>query len=74
MIVEGIIQRLGRRTGTWALLSRDGTTYEIRKGAPKELLRPNQQVTVKGEIRNDVLTVAMIGPVLEVQSFELVKL
>jgi hypothetical protein len=28
------------------------------------------KVSVKGEIRKDVMTFAMIGPVLEVQSFE----
>lgn len=68
--VEGTIQRSGMGAGTWALISRDGTSYEIHKGAPKDLLQPDAQVRVKGEIREDVMTIAMIGPVLEVKSFE----
>lgn len=71
--VEGIVQRSGMGMGTWALITREGTTYEILKGAPKDLLQPSLAVRVKGEIREDVMTIAMIGPVLEVKSFELVK-
>lgn len=73
IIIEGVIQRSGMGMGTWALVTREGVTYEILKGAPKELLQPNLAVQVKGQIREDVMTVAMIGPVLEVRSFELVK-
>lgn len=71
--VEGTIQRSDMGAGTWALVARDGTSYEIHKGAPKELLQPGTQVRVKGQIRDDVMTIAMIGPVLEVKSFELLE-
>lgn len=71
--VEGTVQRSGMGMGTWTLVARDGTTYEISKGAPKDLLQPDQTVRVKGEVRNDVMTIAMVGPVLEVKSFELMK-
>lgn len=71
--VEGTIQRSGMGMGTWTLVARDGTTYEIHKGAPKDLLRPDLAVRVKGEVRDDVMTIAMVGPVLEVKSFELTK-
>lgn len=71
--VEGVIQRSGMGMGTWALVTREGVTYEILQGAPKELLQPNLAVQVRGQIRNDVMTVAMIGRVLEVKSFELAK-
>ena len=71
--IEGIVQRSGMGMGTWALITHEGTTYEILKGAPKDLLQPNLAVRVKGEIREDVMTTAMIGPVLEVKSFELTK-
>jgi cytochrome c-type biogenesis protein CcmE len=56
--------------GTWALVSDQGETYEIYQGAPKDLLREGLQVKVNGTIRDDVMTIAMIGPVLEVKSFE----
>lgn len=71
--IEGIIQRSGMGTGIWALVTADGVTYEILQDAPKDLLQPNLKVCVKGQVREDIMTVAMIGPVLEVKSFELVK-
>jgi hypothetical protein len=71
--VEGRIQRSSMGMGTWTLVATDGTTYELLKGAPKELLQPDLTVCVKGKIREDVMTLAMVGPVLEVQSFELLK-
>lgn len=71
--LEGTIQRSDMGTGTWALVTRDGTNYEIYKGAPKDLLQPGIRVKVNGQIREDVMTIAMIGPVLEVKSFELLE-
>jgi len=68
--LEGTIQRSPLGTGTWALIASDGQTYEIHKGAPCDLLSDGQTVRVSGTIRSDVMTMAMIGPVLEVQSFE----
>jgi hypothetical protein len=38
--------------------------------APKDLTQTKSQVKVTGKIREDVMTVAMIGPVLEVVSFQ----
>lgn len=71
--VEGSIQRSGMGAGTWALVTRDGNSYEIYQNAPKDLLQPGIQVRVKGQVRDDVMTIAMIGPVLEVKSFELLE-
>jgi hypothetical protein len=73
LTVEGTIQRSPMGTGTWALITRDGSTYEILKGAPKDLLQPGLQVKAKGKVREDVMTIAMIGPVLEVKSFEVIE-
>ncbi|MFB2976761.1 hypothetical protein [Microseira sp. BLCC-F43] len=68
--VTGTVERKGFGKGTWALVAENGDQYEIHAGAPKELLQKGQKVTVKGEIRQDIMTIAMIGPVLEVQSFD----
>ncbi len=68
--VTGTIQRSNMGSGTWALITDDGITYEIQKNAPKELLKSGQKVKVQGQVREDVMTFAMIGPVLEVKSFE----
>ncbi|MUG94328.1 hypothetical protein F7734_18870 [Scytonema sp. UIC 10036] len=70
--VTGSIQRRDIGTGAWALVTNEGTTYEILRGADKSLLKSGQHAKVTGEIRKDVMTAAMIGPVLEVKSFELI--
>lgn len=68
--IEGTVQRSMMGTGTWSLVATDGQTYEIYKGSPKEILEDGQKVKVSGTIRQDVMTLAMIGPVLEITDFE----
>ncbi|HEY9660937.1 MAG TPA: hypothetical protein V6C65_20980 [Allocoleopsis sp.] len=70
--IEGKIQRLGISTPTWIITTRDGKSYEIFPGAPPGLLQAGMLVRVRGELRTDVPSVAMIGAVIEVKSFELV--
>ena len=67
--VKGVIEHKGFGPGTWALVGEDGETYEL-KDAPSGLKQAGLKVSVTGEVRKDVMTFAMIGPVLEVQSFE----
>lgn len=54
-------------------MSRQGKEYEIYKGAPQGLLQMGLKVRVKGQVREDVVSLAGIGPILEVQSFELLE-
>ena len=70
--VTGIIERQGFGTGSWALVTDSGETYEL-KDAPPDLLQPNLKAEVTGLIRDDVMTLAMIGPVLEVNTFEVLN-
>jgi hypothetical protein len=67
--VKGVIERKGLGTGTWALVTESGETYEL-KDAPDELKKSDLKVKVEGQVRDDVMTFAMIGPVLEVKSFK----
>jgi hypothetical protein len=67
--VTGVIERKGLGPGAWALVADSGETYEL-KNAPDELKKSDLKVKVEGEVRNDVMTFAMIGPVLEVKSFK----
>ncbi|MGB3239192.1 MAG: DUF5818 domain-containing protein [Geitlerinemataceae cyanobacterium] len=69
MKVEGSIGRIEMGTGTWALNGKDGTTYEL-KDAPTELQKEGLKVRIEGTIRDDVMTLAAIGPVLEVTDFQ----
>lgn len=68
--VTGSIERKGFGPGTWALVTEGGETYELRD-APDELRQAQGKVKVEGQVRDDVMSFAMIGPVLEVKSFEL---
>jgi hypothetical protein len=70
--VKGVIERKGFGPGTWALVTEDGQTYEL-KDAPEELKKADLKVKVEGQVRDDVMTFAMIGPVLEVKSFEAIN-
>ncbi len=71
--VTGTIERKEMGTGTWALVADNGTTYEIFKGASQDLLKAGQKVSVVGQVKEDIMTLAMIGPVLEVKSFEVIS-
>lgn len=68
--LTGKIEKKGFGFGTWALVADDGKTYEL-KDPPKELCQSLPQVEIKGQIRDDVMTISMIGPVLEVKSYQI---
>jgi hypothetical protein len=68
--VEGTVQRLGRGQGIWRLITRDGSSYELSKNAPHDLLKPDQRVMVKGHVEREHPT-ARDQAVLEVIGFEL---
>ncbi len=68
--LEGTIQHVPMGTGTWALETANGEQYELHQNTPQELLQAGQKVKVEGQIRDDVMTLAAIGPVLEVSNFE----
>jgi len=70
MTVIGKVEKKGFGFGTWALVAEDGTTYEL-KDAADELKQEGIKVEVKGKIREDVMTMAMIGAVLEVESYKI---
>lgn len=72
MTIKGAIERKGFGPGTWALVSEEGETYEL-KNAPSELRKSGLKVSIKGEVRKDVMTFSMIGQVLEVQSFDVIE-
>ena len=68
-VITGKVERKAFGLGVWALVADNGTTYELMN-APKDLTQTKSQVKVTGKIREDVMTVAMIGPVLEGVSFQ----
>jgi hypothetical protein len=70
MKVTGIIEKKGFGFGVWALVTEDKTTYEL-KDPPAELKKENIKVEIEGKIREDVMTMAMIGAVLEIESYQI---
>ena len=70
--VTGNIEKKGFGRGTWALVTETGKTYEL-KDAPSQLQKPEIKVQIEGVIRDDIMTLAMIGSVLEVQSFKILE-
>ncbi|MFB2938466.1 hypothetical protein ACE1B6_24730 [Aerosakkonemataceae cyanobacterium BLCC-F154] len=68
--LKGTIERKAIGTGAWALVADNGETYEIYQASPKEMLKNGLKVEVKGEVREDAMSFAMIGPILEVKSFQ----
>jgi hypothetical protein len=79
MTITGKLTWIEQGSGTWAVTSEDGLTYELYGPKAEELIAAGQraavqgledvQCTVTGTLREDVMTMAMIGPVLEVESF-----
>ncbi|WP_353931410.1 hypothetical protein WJM97_02090 [Okeanomitos corallinicola TIOX110] len=69
----GKIERRNIGLGAWAFVTEDGTTYEIPKSTDKNLLKSGQTAQITGQVREDIMTTAMIGPVLEVKSFEVIN-
>jgi len=69
--VTGKIIKKGFGFGVWVLVTPDGTTYELKE-MPVSLRQEIDHVTISGKIREDIMTVAMIGPVLEIKSFNII--
>ncbi len=69
MEITGRIEHRDLGTGAWVLAADTGETYELRQ-APAELKQAGLKVKVAGEIQENVMTLAMSGPVLAVASFE----
>ncbi len=68
MKVKGTIDKKGFGFGTWALVAEDGKTYELYQ-PPSELCQTSIEVEITGQIKKDVMTIAMIGPVLAIESY-----
>jgi hypothetical protein len=69
MTIIGTITWIEQGSGTWGLVGDDGQTYELYGSNAESLDTEGQRVAVTGTIREDVMTLAMIGPVLEVESY-----
>jgi hypothetical protein len=70
--VIGGIELKGFGTGAWALVAEDGNTYELLD-CPRDLRQAGLKVKAQGTLNDDVMTLAMIGKVFNVSSFEILE-
>ncbi|ASC74259.1 hypothetical protein XM38_052340 [Halomicronema hongdechloris C2206] len=69
--LAGTIQRVQMGPGTWTLTTADGSTYELHANLPEALQQPGLSVRLQGRLRDDVMTLAMVGPVFEITDYEI---
>jgi hypothetical protein len=68
--IIGTVEYIDIGTGVWALVT-DDEQYEIWQPAPDAILQELLNVKVTGKIRDDVMSMAAIGDVLEIADFEI---
>jgi hypothetical protein len=67
--VIGKVDRVEFGSGAWILKTDSGETYELMN-MPAELADIKSKVEITGTIRDDVMSFAMVGSILEVESFK----
>lgn len=72
LTVTGTLEWQDLGLGAWVLVSESGETYELQD-PPPQLCRWQGKVEVTGEVCEGVMTLAMVGPVLEVRAFTLLE-
>ncbi len=65
MKVKGQVQYSPLGFGTWVLETDSGETYQLYN-PPVSIQKEGLRVEVEGRLRDDIMTVAMVGRVLEV--------
>lgn len=66
--LKGEIKYQSIGMGAWTLVSDTGEVYELYK-PPQEILQDGLRVQVQGIIRDDIMTISMLGKILEVTGF-----
>ncbi len=70
--IAGTVEYIDIGTGTWAILSDTDEQYEIWQPAPEAILQEGLKVTVTAKIRDDIMSMAAIGDVIEIEDFHIV--
>ncbi|MCC6747064.1 MAG: hypothetical protein IT371_05350 [Deltaproteobacteria bacterium] len=66
---RGTVRRNDLGGGAWTLISEQGVVYQL-KGGGKDLLRDGVRAEVKGRLAAEQMGIAMVGEILEVQSYQ----
>ena len=69
--IIGTIEYIDIGTGSWAIATDTDERYEIWQPAPEAILQEGLKVKVTGKVRDDVMSMAAIGEVVEIADFHL---
>jgi len=69
--ISGTVEYIDIGTGAWALVTDTDEQYEIWQPAPAEILQEGLKISVTAEVRDDVMTMAAIGDVIEIVDFQI---
>jgi hypothetical protein len=70
MKVRGTVEFRDLEMGVWVLAGDDGKTYQIA-GGRSSLLKEGQRAEIEGDVDEDAMGTAMVGPVLRVRGYKL---
>jgi cob(I)alamin adenosyltransferase len=57
--------------GVWVLEGDDGRTYQLA-GGDRKIKKDGQRVEIQGDVDSDAMTIHMVGPVLNVDSYRFI--
>jgi hypothetical protein len=69
--IIGTIEYINIGTGSWAIVTDTDEQYEIWQPAPESILQDGLKIQVNAKIRDDVMSMAAIGDVVEIKDFRI---
>ncbi|AFY71511.1 hypothetical protein Pse7367_3270 [Thalassoporum mexicanum PCC 7367] len=67
--ITGTIKAIDLGPGSWTVVTEAGKQYELMQPIDNKLKQSGAKVKLKGQVRDDVMTISMNGPILEVQEY-----
>lgn len=64
--IKGTVKKKDLEGGIWVLEAKGGETFQL-KGGPVDLYQNGVKVSLKGNIKKDILGIGMAGPIFEVK-------
>lgn len=69
--IVGTVEYINIGTGSWAIVTDTDEQYEIWQPAPEAILQDGLKIQVNAKIRDDVMSMAAIGDVVEIKDFHI---
>ncbi len=71
--IEGTLEYLDIEMGCWVVTDNQGVHYELHGPLADQIKRPEnigQKIRISGQIRRDLASICMVGPIFEVTAYE----